>query len=181
MTGTATPSTLSAHHHPRRTPAWGGVKSGWRRESIGRHDGSDRLVDVVLAPYRQLPRLKRFLAYLPEGPVIDWSADNLDDWLAPMTTYLRGRGAFGIRMGPPVVTRRWHAATVMEAIADGAPRRLGDVPADSSDETGARVRDLLRREDWRPLVAADGFSVGRPQYVFQAPLAGRGEDDVLRG
>ncbi|MGH3356950.1 MAG: lipid II:glycine glycyltransferase FemX [Nocardioidaceae bacterium] len=163
-----------------QTPAWGEVKSEWRRESIGWYD-DERLVGVALVLYRQLPRLRRYLAYLPEGPVIDWATEDLSDWLAPMTGHLAGKGAFGIRMGPPVVTRRWDAATVKQAIADGSARRLGDVPCDASDEVGGRVRDLLRAQGWRPLAAEDGFSVGQPQYVFQVPLAGRSEDDVLTG
>ncbi len=162
-----------------QTPAWGVLKSEWRRESIGWHDGAGRLVGAALVLYRQLPRLKRYLAYLPEGPVIDWAADDLEAWLAAMTQHLRERGAFGIRMGPPVVTRRWSAATVKQAIADGTARRLGDVPADNTDATGTHVRDLLRSGGWRPLAAEDGFSIGQPQYVFQIPLTGRGEDDVL--
>ena len=164
-----------------QTPAWGEVKSEWRRESIGWFDGSDRLVGAALVLYRRLPRLKRSLAYLPEGPVIDWAADDLADWLAGMTRHLRERGAFGIRMGPPVVTRRWSAATVKKAIADGSPRRLGDVPPDAAEQTGSRVQHLLREQGWRPLAADEGFSVGQPQYVFQVPLRGRSEEDVLAG
>ena len=57
--------------------------------------------------YRQLPKVKRYLAYLPEGPVIDWTGDDLAGWLDPMAAHLKKQGAFGIRMGPPVVTRRW--------------------------------------------------------------------------
>ena len=43
--------------------------------------------------YRQLPRLKRYLAYLPEGPVIDWAADDLRAWLDPLAAHLRARRA----------------------------------------------------------------------------------------
>ena len=64
-----------------------------------------QLVGAGLVLYRQLPRLRRYLAYLPEGPVLDWAADDLGDWLAPMAAHLRGQGAFGVRMGPPVVIR----------------------------------------------------------------------------
>jgi lipid II:glycine glycyltransferase (peptidoglycan interpeptide bridge formation enzyme) len=163
-----------------QTPAWGQVKSEWRRESIGWYDATGQLVGAGLVLYRRLPRLKRYLAYLPEGPVIDWSADDLSEWLTAMTRYLRDRGAFGIRMGPPVVSRRWSAATVKQAVADGTAARLGDVPPDVTDETGARVREALRAQGWRPLAAEDGFSVGQPQYVFQIPLAGRTADDLLK-
>ena len=94
-----------------QTPAWGRVKSEWRHESLGWYDGTGNdaeLVGAGLVLYRQLPRLKRFLAYLPEGPVLDWSTDRLGDWLAPMAAYLKERGAFGIRMGPPVAVSYTH-------------------------------------------------------------------------
>ena len=35
-------------------------------------------VHVGLVLLRPLPKLKRYLAYLPEGPVIDWSAPDLE-------------------------------------------------------------------------------------------------------
>ena len=98
-----------------QTPAWGRVKAEWRRESLGWFRG-DELVGVALVLYRQLPRVKRYLAYLPEGPVIDWDTEDLGAWLAPMTEHLKGQGAFGVRMGPPVVTRRWSAAQVLSLI-----------------------------------------------------------------
>jgi len=106
-----------------QTPAWATVKSEWRGESLGWYHG-DRLVGAGLVLYRKLPRLARYLAYLPEGPVLDWAADDLGEWLAPMTEHLRSQGAFGVRMGPPVVTRRWGADQVKAGIADGSVRSL---------------------------------------------------------
>jgi hypothetical protein len=99
-------------------PQWGSVKVGWRPESIGWFVDSE-LVGVALVLYRGVPKLpQRSLAYLPEGPVIDWSgtklpAFTLADWITPMVAHLRGAGAFAIKMGPPVAVRRW------EALADG--------------------------------------------------------------
>src|SRR5690606_22544305 len=92
-----------------QTPGWAKVKREWRPESIGWHHGEE-LVGVALVLYRRLPRLKRYLAYLPEGPVIDWSDDDLASWLTPMAGHLKAQGAFAIRIGPPVITRRWSAA-----------------------------------------------------------------------
>jgi lipid II:glycine glycyltransferase (peptidoglycan interpeptide bridge formation enzyme) len=163
-----------------QTPAWAQVKSEWRHESLGWFRGHD-LVGVGLVLYRQLPRVKRFLAYLPEGPVLDWSTEDLDAWLAPMTAYLRQRGAFGVRMGPPVPTRRWSAAQVKEGIADAEVRRLADLAPLETDPRGARVVSHLEQHGWRSQQAEGGFAAGQPQYVFQVPLAGRAEDDVLRG
>jgi len=54
-----------------QVPGWAAVKSDWRNESLGWFDG-ESLVGAGLVLYRQVPRLPRYLAYLPEGPDIDW-------------------------------------------------------------------------------------------------------------
>lgn len=163
-----------------QTPAWARVKSEWRHESIGFHRG-DELVGAGLVLYRQLPRVKRYLAYLPEGPDLDWEDEDLAAWLTPMAAHLRSRGAFGVRMGPPVVTRRWDAATVKQGIADDSVQRLGDLVPTERTHTGARVVAQLTELGWRPQAVEGGFAAGQPQYVFQVPLVGRTEDDVLAG
>ncbi len=167
-----------------QTPAWGRVKTEWRTESLGWFAGPD-LVGVALVLHRSIPRLARTLAYLPEGPVIDWSeateAGGLAGWLDPLVAHLRAEGAFAVRMGPPVVTRRWQAATVKNAVADPVLSRLGAVPADASDPVGEAVVASLRSGGWRPVTSAGGFTAGQPQYVFQVPLGGRDEDALLKG
>ena len=168
-----------------QTPAWGQVKSEWRRESLGWYDG-DELVGAGLVLYRQVPKVKRYLAYLPEGPVIDWSTDRLGDWLAPLTAHLKQQGAFGVRLGPPVVTRRWTAAQLKDGIASDDVRRLGDLPPTERDPVGARVVAQLTELGWQQQGAGEGgFAAGQPQHVFQVPLARDGEplseDDVLKG
>ena len=162
-----------------QTPAWGRVKSEWRAESLGFFRG-EQLTGVALVLYRQLPRLRRYLAYLPEGPVIDWSGD-LDAHLTPLAAHLRERRAFGVRIGPPVVSRRWDAATVKQGLADPAVRRLDDLPPTARPPLGDRVVAQLHDLGWRQQAPAAGFGLGQPRHVFQVPLAGRSEDDVLAG
>jgi vancomycin resistance protein VanK len=164
-----------------QTPAWGAVKSAWRPESLGWYDEQGHLVGAGLVLYRQAPRLKRYLAYLPEGPVVDWSCDVLSDWLAPMTRHLAAQGAFGVRMGPPVVTRRWSADAVKKGIADPAARTLDEVPPSERSQVGAQVVSQLTELGWRPVGTEGGFSAGQPRFNFQIPLKGRSEDAVLRG
>ena len=172
-----------------QTPAWARVKTEWRSESVGwfRDDaGGGTLVGAALVLHRPVPRLRRYtLAYLPEGPCIDWSGD-LADWLDPLTSYLKGQGAFGVRMGPPVVTARWTAAQVKEGIADEAVRRLTDLPPAHRDPAGARVVSRLRELGWRLQSPEDGFGAGQPQYTYEIPLrhpdgTAMTEDDVLKG
>jgi len=163
-----------------QTPAWGKVKAEWRRESIGWvRDGE--IVGAALVLYRQLPKVKRFLAYLPEGPVIDWETDDLDAWLKPMVVHLKKQGAFGVRMGPPVITARWSAAQVKDGIASGDVRRLSDIAPTERSQSGARVVSQLNELGWKLQAVEGGFAAGQPQYNFQIPLAGRTEADVLAG
>ncbi len=161
-----------------QTPAWAAVKNEWRAESIGWFEG-DSLRGAALVLYRQLPKLRRYLAYLPEGPDIDWFDGRLADWLTPLAAHLKAQGAFGIRIGPPVVMRRWQATTIKAAIADQVLASLSDVPADVSDELALALRKSLADLGWKELATAGGFSAGQPKFNFQIPLAGRSDDDVL--
>ncbi len=163
-------------------PSWAAVKSEWGSQSLGWYDdaGGGELVGAGLVLLRQVPKVKKFLAYLPEGPVLDWGTDDLGAWLAPMVDHLHAAGAFGVKMGPPVVRRRWAAATVKSAIAEGAAR-LADVPPDGTDPVGERVVTTLAQLGWRAPDAEAGFGAGQPQYVFQVPLGDRDEDEVLKG
>jgi vancomycin resistance protein VanK len=134
--------------------------------------------------------VKRYLAYLPEGPVLDWDVDDLGAWLEPMTRHLSSQGVFGVRMGPPVVTRRWSAAQVKDGIADAGVDRLGEIAPLERTAAGARVIQQLEALGWRRQVSEGGFTAGQPQYTFVIPLvsttedadgARRTEEDVLAG
>ncbi len=178
-----------------QTPGWGTVKSDWRHESIGWFDG-EALVGAGLVLYRQIPRLPRYLAYLPEGPDIDWLGEGpaarglsapqdvhpLGDWLAPMLAHLRRNGAFAAKIGPPVWCRRWSTGTLKDAIGTGAATALRDLPADQTDGRALAAADVLEALGWtqKPAQGA-GFADVQPRYVFQLPLAGRSEEELLAG
>ncbi|GAA3541451.1 lipid II:glycine glycyltransferase FemX [Streptomyces osmaniensis] len=175
-------SRRSASH--MQVPSWGDVKPDWRAESVGWFDGEGRLAGAGLVLYRPLPKLKRYLAYLPEGPLIDWHAPDLvERWLEPMLAYLKGQGAFSVKMGPPVVARRWSTEAVKAAIADPAARRLRDAEPTSYEPGAQDIADRLRRSGWRQTEPGgeDGFAAGQPRYVCQVPFAGRTPDDIHGG
>lgn len=187
------PDEHLAHLRSRRsasflqTPAWAQVKSEWSHESLGWfRDGGREPVGAALVLYRQLPKVKRYLAYLPEGPVIDWDNDDLAGWLDPLVAHLKRKRSFGVRIGPPVVTRRWDAATVKAGLADDAVARLDDLAPTVRDAAGARVVSRLGELGWRRQGEGEGFAAGQPRHVFQVPLRdadgrARTEDDVLKG
>ncbi len=173
-------------------PEWGDVKTGWRSESLGWFEAS-RLVGAGLVLYRPVPKLpQRSLAYLPEGPDIDWRREehpglSLETWLAPLLEHCRSQGAFQVKMGPPVALRRWEAPTIKDAIArrdadSSAPGRLSEVLADWHSRSGTQVVERLRASGWHqdPSGGA-GFGDVQPRYVFQVPLADRTLDDVFAG
>lgn len=164
-----------------QTPAWGAVKTDWQRDSLGWFHDS-RLVGAGLVLYRAIPKIGRSLAYLPEGPVVDWSAYSAADVTEPLLAYLRRRKAFTVKLGPQTVTRRWSTATLKAAIADGQADLLSDVLPDSSPEVGRRVADELRVLGWRrEEPSGEGFGDYQPRYVFQVPLSGRTLDEVFAG
>lgn len=185
----------SASH--MQVPAWADVKAEWRSESLGWFDHGNgqadkadkagqgqggKLVGTALVLYRQLPKIKRYLAYMPEGPVINWFDPNLEQWMTPMLAHLKAAGAFSVKMGPPVVIRRWDAPTVKAAIAAKEAKRLRDVEADFIEPRAFEVSDRLRRMGWQQGEdGGAGFGDVQPRYVFQVPLADRSLEDVHKG
>ncbi|HET7398072.1 MAG TPA: peptidoglycan bridge formation glycyltransferase FemA/FemB family protein [Intrasporangium sp.] len=163
-----------------QTPAWGVVKREWRAESIGWFDGEE-LVGAALVLHRSLPRIGRSLAYIPEGPCLDWSSPRLLEMLRALRDHLKGKKAFALRMGPPVATHRWRPLTIKESISDGGVSRYDEATPDVVEPVGTAVVELLRRLGFEHLSTDDGFTAGQPEYVFQIPLAGRSESDLLAG
>jgi len=172
-------------------PEWGKVKAGWRPQSIGWFQGST-LVGAGLVLYRPIPKLKsRSLAYLPEGPDIDWLRERLTNvplrqWLEPLVAHCKAEGAFQIKMGPPVAIRRWQADTIKDVMAHagepGVPARIGEIPADWHSAAAAAAVDALRAHDWvQEKSEGAGFGDVQPRYVFQIDLANRTLDDVFAG
>ena len=157
-----------------QTPAWGEVKSGWQHLDLGWFDG-DQLVGAGLALLRRTPVVERYLAYLPEGPVVDWATYDARDVLEPLVAALHTHKAFAVKIGPQVVTRRWSTPTLKAALdaheADGG-LRLGDVDPDTTDPAGVALAERLRELGWlQKADAGAGFGDVQPRYVFQLPLA----------
>ncbi len=163
-----------------QTPAWGSVKSDWSHESLGWFDGAD-LVGAGLVLFRTVPRSRRSLAYLPEGPVIDWSHYSTADITSPLLEHLKGRKVFSVKMGPPVEAHRWRAGTLKAGIADPEARRLSDLAPDASSTTADSVVAGLRAQGWKRQTSGAGFGDFQPRYVFQVPLAGRTTDEIFSG
>ncbi|MGQ0623110.1 MAG: lipid II:glycine glycyltransferase FemX [Sporichthyaceae bacterium] len=168
-----------------QTPAWGAVKREWRARSVGWQDSDGKVTGSALVLFRQIPKVRRYLAYLPEGPVLDWasitSGAQLRAYLDPLLGYLKSQGAFGVRIGPTAVTRRWDAETIKAAVKDGQVTKLDALPADYTDPAAQAIDGYLRAAGWLAPSAGEGFAAGQPKYVFQVPLSGRSTEDLLAG
>jgi lipid II:glycine glycyltransferase (peptidoglycan interpeptide bridge formation enzyme) len=163
-----------------QTPAWGQIKQDWTHESLGWFDGND-LVGAGLVLYRSIPRTNRSLAYLPEGPVIDWARYPCETITSPLLAHLKARRSFSVKMGPPVPARRWRAATVKDAIAAGGAKRLADVRADTTSDVASELTARLQAAGWTRRESEAGFGDFQPRYVFQLQLEGRSLDDIFAG
>ncbi|CAL9638481.1 lipid II:glycine glycyltransferase FemX [Streptomyces sp. enrichment culture] len=164
-------------------PSWADVKEGWRAQLLGwgPDPAAGHLRGVALVLLRQLPGTRKYFAYLPEGPVADWTDPDLDGWLTPLLDQLRRSGAFAVRMGPSPAYRRWDAAHLKAMTGSG--RRLGDVLASSVDPLGTAVAERLRARGWRRC-GGDGTGDdgdAQPRHVFHVPLAGRTTEDLWSG
>lgn len=160
-------------------PAWADVKSEWRSENLGWFDARGVVVGAALVLYRKVPKLPLWFAYLPEGPVIDWSDHDLERWLDPLLAHLRGQNVFTVRMGPAPAHRIWSASTVKTAVKQGLVH-LDQVTPDAIDPVGATVAARLHGLGWRA-AASGGGDDAQPRHVFHLPLRGRSLDDIRYG
>lgn len=161
-------------------PAWADVKRDWTSESVGWFDTAGQIVGAGLILYRWVPRINKALAYLPEGPDIDWlDTWGIDRWLQPLIAHTRGSGAFTLKIGAPVKVREWHNSTLKDAV--GTAKRLRDVPADKEFSGALQLRAHLLKTGWKQREAAAGFGDVQPRYVFQVDLLGQSEESLLAG
>ncbi|MFF8262522.1 lipid II:glycine glycyltransferase FemX [Streptomyces virginiae] len=159
-------------------PSWGRVKDLWRSEMIGWHCPGGEIEGAGLVLYRQFPGTRKYFAYLPEGPVADWSDPRIDRWLHPLMRHLRAAGAFAVRIGPSPAYRRWDAATAKAGTGTG--RQMSDVLATEVDPVGAALADRLRTRGWKRCGGEDDGDA-QPRHVFRVPLAGRSLDELWSG
>lgn len=169
-----------------QTPTWGRIKATWRAESIGWF-AEGELVGTALVLFRDLPTAllgRRPLAYIPEGPTVDWfgSGRRAADWIEPLVAYLRRAKAFSVKLGPKLPTRRWSAATVRAGMADPARTGFTGLPEDAAWTEAARLVLELGALGWRREGSTDhGIADMQPRHFLRLPLEGRTEAEVLAG
>ncbi len=152
-------------------PSWGVMPPRWTPESVGWFDGSV-LRGVGLVLYRRVPAMGS-LAYIGEGPVVDWAGLGPERILESLLAYLRTRGVFSVKIAPDLVLRRWGIETLRSVLRSPGPGRLRDVPPDDVGEVAASVVATLREQGWTQYEAAGPGFGGQmhPRYRSHVPLA----------
>ena len=152
-------------------PSWGVMPPRWTPESVGWFDGSV-LRGVGLVLYRRVPAVGS-LAYIGEGPVVDWAGLGPERILESLLAYLRTRGVFSAKIAPDLVLRRWGIETLRSVLRSPGPGRLRDVPPDEVDDVAASVVATLREQGWTQYEAPGPGFGGQmhPRYRSHVPLA----------
>ena len=165
-----------------QTPAWGKSKSGWTSQSLGWFFGEE-LVGAGLILLRKVPKVEKYLAYLPEGPDLNWENETeVEGALKALIVFAKDRGVFQIKMGPHTWVRRWHAESLKSVIAQDGAKRISEVAPDEVNQSGIALLGQLAKLGWKQRKAeASGFGDYQPRYVFQIDLAGKSEEQIFEG
>jgi lipid II:glycine glycyltransferase (peptidoglycan interpeptide bridge formation enzyme) len=165
-----------------QTPAWGKTKAGWQSESLGWFEG-DQLIGAGLVLLRKVPKVSKYLAYLPEGPDLDWENETqVAAGLAALVEFAKARGVFQIKMGPHTWVRRWTAETLKEVIANESAKSIAQVTPDETNESGIALSRQLKSLGWKQRKADEsGFGDYQPRYVFQIAIAGKSQEEIFAG
>lgn len=169
-----------------QTPAWARTKPDWHREFLGWFDESGALVGAGLVLSRNIPRVKRSFAYLPEGPALPWElvAGDPARWVDPLVAWAKGAKAFALRLGFPVESRRWEPEVVKKQIAEGGLMSFTSLPPTVDNPAARRIEawlDTPSNGPWRPIGWGNTAAVGQPRYLCIVDLEGRDSDAVLKG
>ncbi|PRA12218.1 FemAB family protein [Arthrobacter sp. MYb211] len=150
-------------------PEWAQVKGGWRGESLGWFE-SDTLVGVALVLHRHAPVIKKTLAYIPDGPVIDFTTYDPQGVLSILASYLKNRGAFQLRLGPGLAMRTWGAAAVRKAFGKEELASLADLETVSVNEEAHKLNEALGDLGFTKQDVGMDFAAGQPEYVARVVL-----------
>ncbi|MFB0833547.1 lipid II:glycine glycyltransferase FemX [Arthrobacter halodurans] len=151
-------------------PAWAGVKSEWRAEYLGWFDAAGALRGSAQVLHRPAPVLRWTLAYLPEGPVVDWEAEDAHAVVEPLLEHFRRNRVFLVRMGPPLTARRWSGAAVRKALSAGGHSLITELEPLAADDRAALVAAQLRTSGWRKQDVGEDFAAGQPEFQARIPL-----------
>ncbi|MCF2573445.1 lipid II:glycine glycyltransferase FemX [Brevibacterium sp. UCMA 11754] len=164
----------------QQTPEWGRARSAdWGHELVGWFGSGDEPVSAAVIRYRRLPGADLRFAFIPQGPLIDWTSPDLSDQFSALEAHLRSRRVFGLRITPPVTLRRWDAATVKAGLADDDIARFSDLAPDDVSPVALRLVRVLKELGWREACGDADSDASQPRMNFHLSLDGGSEETAL--
>ena len=162
----------------QQRPSFAAVKAEWQHLFLGWFTqtgarAGEKMVGSAVVLLRPLPRTRYTLAYIPEGPLLDWDSPDALTALPPLLEVLRAHGAFMVKIGPRLPVRIWRARTMRAALADDQrPARWRDLPPDVTTDR-LRLSLALKAAGWQPYEAPTAGFGGtlQPRYGFELNLA----------
>jgi lipid II:glycine glycyltransferase (peptidoglycan interpeptide bridge formation enzyme) len=132
--------------HVLQTSAWGALKArfGWTGERVGL-TGEDGLVAGAQVLYRRLPVGLGHLAYVPKGPLVDWTdEEQIRALLMGLDRAAGARGAIALTVEPDLLD---------ESLIGSACARWVFIPPPSMPSSPAApsssISPLTRKRSWR--------------------------------
>ncbi|MCD1286661.1 hypothetical protein CV023_12605 [Brevibacterium sp. CCUG 69071] len=160
----------------QQTPQWGNARSQiWNYEVLGIRDSTGALVAATLVKYKNLPGTRLRFAYIPQGPLIDWTAPDALPQLQALASHLRAKNIFALRIAPPLTLRSWHADTVKKGLADPDVARFDDLTPDETNPVGGDIARQLARLGWKEVRGNKEAEASQPRFNFHLSLEGGSE------
>lgn len=166
----------------QQTPEWGDARRAqWEPQLVGWFDAESHLCAVAVLRYRRVPGVGRWFVFIPQGPLLDWTAPHVAEQLAALGKYLRARRVFGVRITPVVSLRKWEAAIIKAGLADPEVDRLSALEPTEVNAGAKRLISTMRVAGWCEAPDAKHSDDSHPRFNFWLDLFGRSEAAVLAG
>jgi len=156
-----------------QTPAWGKIKTGWSYELIGFK--TDKLIGVGLVLYKSVPIFKKYkLAYLPEGPVLNW--DDFDSSiLSELAKYLKAKNCFLMKFGPKALSHRYSNESLKSGLADEKVHSINQLKPVETQHIDLKQKLISMGFNQE---TTEGFGDVQPRFTYEVDLK-RSEQDIL--
>ena len=150
-------------------PEWARIKGGWGSESLGWFQGEE-LVGAALVLHRAAPIIGHTLAYLPDGPVVNWENHEAHDILTPMLAHFRKRKVFLVRMGPGLMRNTWNGSDARKALSTGEHQLMPELTVAKHGAKAEALAAELSAAGWTKQEVSEDFAAGQPEFVARIPL-----------
>lgn len=156
-----------------QTPAWGKIKSGWSYELLGFKN--PELIGVALVLYKSAPIIKKYkLAYVPEGPVLNWQKFD-PATLTALASDLKQKNCFLLKIGPKAMLHRYSNDSLKAGLADENIKWISELTPIETKHAGLKQQIVQLGFSQQ---SSSSFGDVQPRYTFEVDIT-RSEQDIL--